>query len=75
MRKHPFDAISFIFGLIFVLLAAGISLPEEPWDLLFGGFSFGWIIPAVLILIGGALVLPAIRKSSGEDEEPLGGSL
>lgn len=71
MNRHRFDPISFVFGALFVAIAAAIALPETPWQFVFGGISFGWILPAALILVGVALLAPAFRgtgRSAGDDE-------
>lgn len=62
MKRHAFDAISFVFGLVFLGFALLIGLPESPLDLLFDGFSFRWLAPLAVIVVGAALLIPVIRR-------------
>jgi hypothetical protein len=57
VERHRFDALSFIFGLLFVLVAllALTNLVELTW------FDLRWIGPAVLVGLGLVLVLTAGR--------------
>jgi hypothetical protein len=63
MYKHRFDPISFVFGLGFVALALLFTLPADPWDIYFGGVTFGWVWPLVIIGAGVALLGPMIRPA------------
>ncbi len=57
MERHRFDALSFVFGLLFVLVALlGLTdLVEVTW------LDLRWIGPAVLVGLGLVLVLTAGR--------------
>ena len=69
MQQHRFDPISFVFGLLFVSLAALFALPVEPWDVFFGGIELGWLWPLVITAAGIALIAPTIRQSRRDKDE------
>lgn len=62
MKPHQFDPISFVFGVLFVAIAAAVALPETPWEFVFGGISFGWLLPLLLIVVGVALLAPVFQR-------------
>jgi hypothetical protein len=68
VERHPFDALSFIFGLLFIVVAMlGLTdLVELTW------FDLRWIAPAVLVALGLVLVLTAGR-GRGERQTAVGG--
>jgi hypothetical protein len=70
MQQHRFDPISFVFGLLFVSLAALFALPIEPWDVFFGGIELGWLWPLVIIAAGVALLAPSFRQWRKDGDEP-----
>ena len=53
MNRHPLDAVSLVFGLIFVSLA--VAALFDAID--FGLFDVDWLWPAVLIGSGIAVLL------------------
>lgn len=58
MTRHRFDGLSFVFGLVFVVLAvAGFTgpWPVRPVDL-------AWAGPAVLIVLGVVVLLSGARR-------------
>ena len=55
MPRHPFDALSLVFGLIFGAVAAQIIDPR-------------WLGPAILVIIGLVLLLP--RRSRQKPPAP-----
>ncbi|KAA3639928.1 MAG: hypothetical protein DWP92_03965 [Armatimonadetes bacterium] len=56
MKRHAFDPISFIFGIVFVGLAvAGVASTTTDFD-----FQ-AWIIPGAVLLFGVGLLLVALR--------------
>lgn len=61
MERHSFDAVSFVFGLIFLGLALAFGLPETPWDFFAGGV-LGAVVPATVIAVGLALLVPTLRR-------------
>jgi hypothetical protein len=60
VERHPFDPLSFIFGLLFVIVAVlGLTdLVELTW------LDLRWIAPAVLVALGLVLVVTAGRGRS-----------
>jgi hypothetical protein len=71
MERHRFDPLSFIFGLLFVAVAAVALIGVDLLDVR----DLAWIAPALLVIAGGALLLSSSRSPAGFDgsEEPLGG--
>lgn len=73
MKRHKFDALSFGFGLIFILIALTFLIPTTAFDL--GptlAASLKWVWPAVILTIGAAIVVPLAmpRKDPVDPEEP-----
>lgn len=66
MKRHPFDPVAFIFGLIF--LAVGIPMAFSDRGLTL--FAGRWIAPAVLI-VAGVVVLLSTRNKQRRDESVL----
>lgn len=70
MERHRFDILSFVFGLLFVLVAlVGLTdLVQLTW------LDLRWIAPAVLVGLGLVLVLTSGRgrddRELAEDTEP-----
>lgn len=67
MKAHRFDPLSFVFGVVFVLMAVAASLRDQiDWDL---GI---WLFPASILVLGIGLLASAIRRAGerpDEDEE------
>jgi hypothetical protein len=62
MRRHGFDPLSFVFGAIFLLMAAGAVWNDQiDWNL---GL---WLLPAAVLVLGVGLLVSALRVG-GEDE-------
>ena len=62
MKRHPFDPVSFVFGLIFVLMAAAASVNDRiDWDLA------PWLIPAAVLMLGIGLLASALRSTKSND--------
>ncbi|WP_027341728.1 hypothetical protein [Hamadaea tsunoensis] len=65
MKKHPLDVVSLVFGLIFLLIAAGwvadhslrIDLPPA-----------GWIVAVGLIVVGLLGIVSVVRGAGGPKE-------
>ncbi len=64
MKRHPFDTISFIFGLLFTVFGLTFLLSQDPWNLLFDSFSLGWLLPMVVLAGGAALLVSALRPDA-----------
>jgi hypothetical protein len=67
MYRHRFDAVSFVFGVVFLALAAMFALPVDPWDVYFG-FDLGWLLPT-------ALLVPVLRRPATVTPPPDPGEL
>lgn len=73
MKRHPFNILSLVFGVILVLIAAGaawITFPAPRWVLDFSD----WLLPGAAIVIGAALLSPLFtakhpEKTSGDDTD------
>lgn len=63
MTRHPFDPLSFVFGVLFVALGATALGGLLDSDLL----QAELVWPAVLILIGAALLLSLAGDRTGRD--------
>lgn len=69
MRRHPFDTLSFLGGLVMTGIGlAFLLLPDvgEIVDFLTDAGSWFW--PVVFIAIGVAILAPLVSRNSGEDE-------
>ena len=53
MKRHPFDALSFIFGITFVVLAGALSV--DGLDVT--GGILRWIGAGLLLLAGAVMLL------------------
>ena len=70
MKRHPINVFSLVFGVILILLSVWIAFPRR-------GEIYNmpqWLVPAVLILIGGALIssmflMRGRREESGADAD------
>ena len=62
MKRHNFDPVSFVFGAFF----GGIGLLALFGEIDFTSFSDSWLLPAVLVVMGVLLLLPARSYLSGE---------
>jgi hypothetical protein len=64
VKRHDFDSVAFVFGLVF--LAVGIPLLFSDSGLTF--LEGRWVVPAFLI-IAGTIVLASARRKQPEQEE------
>lgn len=56
MKRHSFDGVSFVFGLVFAAIAgAYLAAPHLEWDV-----AGPWLLPAALIVLGVAAIVGAI---------------
>jgi branched-subunit amino acid permease len=58
VRTHPFDPVAFVFGVIFVAVAA-VGLTDLATISL---TDLRWLGPAALVLVGIVLVISAARS-------------
>ena len=70
MKRHPLDPWSLIGGVVLTGLGL-LFLISEPFDFT-NGFRnlFGWALPVLVVLVGLALIAPALRKQRDESELP-----
>jgi hypothetical protein len=62
MRRHGFDPLSFVFGAIFLLMAAGAVWNDQiEWDL---GL---WLLPAAVLVLGIGLLASALRGTTHDE--------
>lgn len=70
MYRHRFDAISFVFGLLFIGMA--VLAPNYHW---ISDDAARWIVPGVILLLGAGLAASAIatnqRASQSDDHSPV----
>jgi len=66
MNTHRFDLIAFVFGALFAALGV-IGLTEAALLTL---TDLRWIGPAVLVLLGVALVVSAARREPCDEDGP-----
>lgn len=76
MKAHKFDAWSFIGGLVLIVVGLFVLLPNTATLLEFQQLSlfFDLILPVLALVVGVALVVPAIRRRQPElavEGEPL----
>ena len=65
MRRHRFDPVSLLFGGLFVLVAS-VFLLGDP-DLT--SVRLQWVWPLGVIVLGGLIILQALARGRGGDDE------
>lgn len=68
MKRHPFDLLSFLFGAIFVAVAAAALLGIDLLDLQ----DVAWVIPTLLVILGAALLAGAAGRRTDPDTAEIG---
>ena len=59
MKRHNFDPLSFVFGVILILIAAAAVWDQSlRWDL------NAWVVPAAVLVLGIGLLASALRPGS-----------
>jgi len=59
MKRHRFDPLSFVFGMIFLLIAGAATWNQSVrWDI------NAWVLPAVILFLGIALLASTLRSGS-----------
>jgi membrane protein implicated in regulation of membrane protease activity len=70
MRKHSFDAVSFVFGVLFLLAGVPMLVSRSGLHL----FEYKWVFPTFLVIAGVAVLVTSQladrRESSDEENEP-----
>lgn len=71
MKTHSFDGVSFFSGLIITAIGLVFLIAPEPGDIfdVFDGFG-GWFWPVLLLVIGIAVLVPALVPSRDDDQLP-----
>lgn len=70
MKSHKFDAISFVSGVVAVVIGLAFLIPQTPVDLIDAITSLGaWFWPALLVVIGIAILVPVFASREAEAEE------
>lgn len=71
MKRHEFDPLSFIAGIVLLGLGLLFLIPRATGDLIrFVSSAALWIWPVLFISVGIAILLPAalrMRKDESED--------
>lgn len=61
MKRHRFDPLSFLAGLVMVGIGLAFLLPPDPTDIFTFFDDFGaWFWPVVLVIAGVAIIAPAL---------------
>lgn len=71
LQRHRFDPVSFVFGALFIALAAAVALPADPLQLYFQVDVLAWVVPIGLVAVGTVLLVPALT-SARRDEDTQG---
>lgn len=59
MKRHSFDPLSFVFGVVFVLMAVSAAFRDQiDWNL---GV---WLFPAAVLVLGIGLLASGIRGAA-----------
>ncbi len=71
MKTHRFDAVSFIAGLIFTAVGLLFLIPQTPEQLVDVVLNSGaWFWPILLVVIGLAVIVPALLPKREDEPEP-----
>ena len=67
MKKHPFDPISFLFGLVFavvgiVFIVGDVNIAEVGWR---------WVWPLPVLFLGALLLTLAMKRSQTPQPVPI----
>jgi hypothetical protein len=65
MKKHPFDSVSFIFGMLFLL--GGLPLLVSDTGLHF--FEYRWVFPTFLVIAGLVVLVTSQFTDRNHDED------
>jgi branched-subunit amino acid permease len=63
MKRHDFDPLSFVFGLLFVAVGLPLLFSESGLAALEGR----WVFPAFLIVAGAIVLATARRRESARE--------
>ena len=63
MKKHTFDPLSFVAGVIFLMISAAAVLKTDlDYEL------SGWILPASVLVLGVGLLAASLRGMRSDDD-------
>jgi hypothetical protein len=63
MKQHRFDPVSFVFGLVLLLAAAGAVMSDQiDWNV---GV---WLLPAAIMVLGIGLLASALRRTRENED-------
>lgn len=70
MNSHKFDAVSFVAGIVIAAIGLWFLIPGTPIEIFDNlGDVASWIWPAILVLIGVAVLVPALVRTRREPED------
>lgn len=72
MKRHQLDIWSLLGGVVLTGLGLLFLIPTDPFDIT-NGFRnlLGWALPVLVVLVGLAMIAPALRRSREENEAEL----
>jgi uncharacterized membrane protein HdeD (DUF308 family) len=71
MKRHPFNVFSFGFGMVLILLAIRLVVPDE----VDGLATLRWLLPLALVLVGVSMLGSLFRRREADPVEAMGGAL
>lgn len=70
MNTHKFDGVSFVAGLVLAAMGLWFLIPGTPTEILDNiGDIASWIWPAIFVVVGIAVLVPALAKTRQEPED------
>jgi hypothetical protein len=67
MKRHDFDPVSFVFGLLFVAVGLPLMFSESG----LAAFEGRWVFPAFLIIAGGIVLANARKREERQQPEQI----
>jgi len=68
MKTHNFDAVSFIAGLAFTIIGLVFLIPQTPQEIIDVLLDSGaWFWPIALLVVGLAVIIPALVPKKEEE--------
>lgn len=69
MRRHRFDPISFVGGIVFTAVGLLFLLPERPVGIIDLAVRAGrWALPTLLLVSGIAVLMSALTRGERDDD-------
>jgi len=68
MKRHPFNVFSFGFGMVLILLAVGLVVPNDLSDEFSSIATARWLLPLALVLVGVSMLSSLFRRGETEAE-------